>query len=109
MTISDFGNNNGLVVGPELAGWRDLDINAVPVTVAINGAVVGSATSADMLDGPFGAAAFLFGAMAARGIPLRAGQWISSGAVTGVHRVAPGDRVMARFGDTLKVECTISA
>jgi 2-keto-4-pentenoate hydratase len=108
VTISDYGNNNGLVVGPELTGWRELDINAVPVEVLINGASVGAATSATMLDGPFGAARFLFEAMAARGIALRAGQWISSGAVTGVHRVSVSDRVEARFGDLLKVECTIS-
>ena len=109
VTISDYGNNNGLVVGPELTGWRAIDINAVPVEVLINGVSVGAATSATMLDGPFGAARFLFEAMADRGIALQAGQWISSGAVTGVHRVAVSDRVEARFGDMLNVECTISA
>lgn len=109
VTIADYGNNNGLVVGPELDGWRDGDINAVPVEVFVNGESVGAATTAAMLDGPFGAAAFLFASLAARGIKLAAGQWISSGAVTGVHRVAVGDRVEARFGAAQKVECTISA
>ena len=109
VTISDYGNNNGLVIGPELDGWRDRDINAVPVEVVVNGESVGAATTAAMLDGPFGAAAFLFASLAARGIALPAGHWISSGAVTGVHRVAVGDRVSARFGSAQRVECTISA
>ena len=46
-----------------------------------------------MLDGPFGAACFLFNHLARRGIAVPPGTWISSGAVTGVHRVAIGDHV----------------
>jgi 2-keto-4-pentenoate hydratase len=108
-TISDFGNNNGLVVGAEAAGWREHDINHWPVELWINDACVGAATSATMLDGPFGAARYLFEHMAARGITLRAGQWISSGAVTGVHQIAIGDRVEATFDGRFAVTCTIRA
>lgn len=108
VTISDFGNNNGLVIGSELTGWRDMDLDGVGVTLAINGATVGSATTATMLDGPFGAARFLFELMAERGISLPEGSWISSGAVTGVHPVRVGDHVIARFGDTQSVMCTIA-
>lgn len=109
VTVSDFGNNNGLVVGPEVADWRDLDLLAWPVQLTINGETVGQATAATMLDGPFGAVRFLLEHMAARGAPLAAGQWVSTGAVTGVHRVAVGDRVEARFDDRLSVECMIKA
>lgn len=109
VTISDFGNNNGLVVGAAIDGWRDLDLINWPVELRINGAIAGAATAADMLDGPFGAARFLFELMAARGIALAPGQWISTGAVTGVHKVAIGDRIEARFDDRLGVECTIKA
>jgi len=109
VVISDFGNNNGLVIGPEATGWRTDDINNWPVELWINDARVGAATSATMLDGPFGAARFLFELMAARGIALLPGQWISSGAVTGVHRVAIGDRIVARFADGLSVGCEIAA
>ena len=109
VTISDFGNNNGLVVGPTVAGWREVDLDQWPVALSINGVEVGAATTATMLDGPFGAARFLFEAMAARGVALAAGQWISTGAVTGVHPVAVGDRVEAMFDGRLAVDCTIEA
>lgn len=108
-TISDFGNNNGLVVGAEAEGWRDGDINAWPIELWINDDRIGAATSATMLDGPFGAARYLFEHMAARGIALTPGQWISSGAVTGVHEVAIGDRVEAKFDGRFAVTCTIKA
>lgn len=62
-----------------------------------------------MLDGPFGAARFLFEALATRGIPLSPGPWISTGAVTGIHPVAIGDRVEATFDGRLAVGCTIKA
>jgi len=109
VTISDFGNNNGLVIGAAIPDWRNADIDVWPLAVAIDGAVIGSGKAADMLDGPIGAARFLFELMAERGIALRPGQWISSGAVTGVHAVRIGERIEARFGADLIVECMIKA
>ncbi len=109
VTISDFGNNNGLVIGPAVHGWRTTDLLGWPVELMINGILIGAGMASTMLDGPFGAARFLFELMAERGIALKPGQWISTGAVTGVHPVAVGDRVQARFDARLTVECAIEA
>lgn len=109
VTVSDFGNNNGLVIGGAIADWDRQDINAWPVELIINDQVIGTGSGAAMLDGPFGAAAFLFNLAAARGIALAPGQWISSGAVTGVHPVEVGDRVTATFKGDRSVSCRIAA
>ena len=109
VTISDFGNNNGLVIGAEVPDWRDTDLLCWPVELWINDARIGAAIAADMLDGPFGAVAFLAGHLAARDKPLVVGQWVSTGAVTGVHPVAVGDRVEARFDGSYRLACTIKA
>jgi 2-keto-4-pentenoate hydratase len=109
VTVSDFGNNNGLVIGAPIPGWRDDRFESWPVELIINGEVAGRGQAVDMLDGAIGAARFLFEAMAARGITLEPGQWISSGAVTGVHPVAVGDRIEARFDGRMSVACTIAA
>ena len=109
VTVSDFGNNNGLVIGEPIAGWGDDSFESWPVELSINGEVAGRGQAVDMLDGAIGAARFLFEAMAERGIALEAGQWISSGAVTGVHPVRPGDSVEARFDGRRRVTCTIAA
>ena len=37
VTASDFGNNAGLVTGPELPDWRGRDLAAVTASVAIDG------------------------------------------------------------------------
>lgn len=109
VTASDFGNNAGLVLGRKLARWREIDVNAIPVATLIDGAVAGEATTATMLDGPFGAVRFLLAHLAARGIDARDGFWVSSGAVTGVHPVQPGQDVVARFGDHGEVRCRVVA
>ena len=105
--ISDFGNNNGLVIGPEIPDWRSSGFEDWTVTTRIDGKVVGTGNAASFPDGAIGAAKFLLELMAARGIQLEAGQWISSGAVTGVHDARPGQRVEAAFGGRSSVACQL--
>ncbi len=108
VTIADHGNNAGLLLGPVVDRdcWAQLD--KVEVVLAIDGNEVGRATTATMLDGPFGAARFLIGNLASRGIALESGWWISSGAITGVHEIAPGSTATAQFDGIGSVEAVIA-
>ncbi|WP_338447102.1 fumarylacetoacetate hydrolase family protein [Pelagerythrobacter marensis] len=109
VTVSDHGNNAGLVLGRPLdrEAWDDL--SSIGVALEVNGEVVGEATTATMLDGPFGAVRFLLANLADRGIAPAAGWWVSSGAITGVHEVVPGDAVVARFSGIGEVAAGIAA
>lgn len=107
VTASDFGNNAGLVMGPELVDWPAVDLCAIPVRTAIDGATVGEATAATMLDGPFGAVRFLLANLVERGIDWANGIWISTGAITGVHPIDVGQTAVATFGDFGEVACRI--
>ena len=107
--ISDFGNNNGLVIGAEVPDWRSSGFEDWEVTTRISGAVAGTGRASSFPSGAIGAAQFLFELMAARGIALLPGQWISSGAVSGVHDAAAGDLVEASFGERLTVTCRLEA
>ena len=109
VTVSDFGNNIGIIIGAAVTGWRDMDLCAIPVRTDIDGACVGADSAANMLDGPWGAVRFLLANLAARGFDQSGGLWVSSGAITGVHVVRPGQRVRAEFGDIGALECTIEA
>lgn len=104
--ISDFGNNNGLVIGAAVPDWRESGFEDMTVETVIDGRSAGTGTARAFPDGAIGSARFLFELMAERGIALRAGQWISSGAVTGVHDAKPGQRIEARFGDQV-VRCVL--
>ena len=107
--ISDFGNNNGLVVGREIDDWRASGFDEWPVSTWIDGVEVGTGRASAFPGGSIGSARFLFELMARRGITLEPGQWISSGAVTGVHDALPGQMVEARFGADLVVACSLTA
>jgi 2-keto-4-pentenoate hydratase len=96
--VSDFGNNAGLVVGPEIAGWRALSPNALKARVTIDGVLVGEGGLGVLPDGPIEALQFLIDKCRERGVALRAGAWVSTGAITGVHEAAPGAKARADFG-----------
>lgn len=109
VTISDFGNNNGLLIGPAIADFGDADLTGQTVSLSIDGAVVGTGQAAAFPDGIVGALRFLLENLAQRAIPLPAGTWVSSGAITGVHPVRVGQHVTADFGPFGRVGCVIEA
>ncbi|MCG6120888.1 MAG: 2-keto-4-pentenoate hydratase [Blastomonas sp.] len=109
VTVSDFGNNAGLVQGPALEGWRDLDLCAILVRSEIDGTVVGTATAANMLDGPYGAVRFLLTNLIGRGMDVSNGLWVSTGAITGVHEIGIGQAFTAVFEGCGDVRCRVVA
>lgn len=88
--ICDFGNNAGVIVGPEINNWRELDLSNIEVSVKIANDTVGTAHTKPGLDGPLGAVAYLIEHLAKRGHKLEAGTYISSGAITGAHQTTIG-------------------
>ncbi len=109
VTISDFGNNAGLVLGPEIHDWRASGYETAPVSVSLNDEEVGAGTAAAMMDGPIGAVRFLLETAAERSLPLSAGMLISTGAVTGVHEAAVGAKATVTFGGTVRLSCRLVA
>ena len=107
--ISDFGNNNGLIMGPAVSDWRESGFADWEVVTKIDGAEAGRGCASAFPDGPIGSVRFLLENLVARGIRVPAGTWVSTGAVTGVHTVGAGQRVTARFGPDHHLECTIEA
>lgn len=101
--ISDFGNNNGIIVGHEIVGWRDMPLEAMTSRTSVNGAVVGEGSAAKVADGPMAALAFLIENLASRGITLHAGDYVSTGMTTGIHPVVAGDRVIFEFVGGLRI------
>lgn len=107
--VSDFGNNNGLVIGAAIPDWQTSGFEDWSVTTLIDGGDVGTGRACAFPDGAIGSVRFLFELMAHRGIALKPGQWISSGAVTGVHDSGPGQTVEACFGERFGVRCRLVA
>lgn len=108
VTISDFGNNNGLLVGARVPNWRRAGVDDWLVSLSVNGQVAGTGRASAFADGPLGSVRFLLENLAERGIPAEEGILISTGAVTGVHEVGAGARICTRFGEDFAIECAIN-
>jgi 2-keto-4-pentenoate hydratase len=88
--ISDFGNNSGLVIGSRLDSALIAEPDQLIFETKIDGRTVGFASAAALPGGPLEALRFVLGHLAERGRSLCAGQWVSTGAITGVHQILPG-------------------
>ena len=94
--VSDFGNNAGIFVGPELTDWRAA-LDGVVVETVIDGVSVGTGGSPSLQGGALESVRFLLGHCAKRGRPLTQGMLVSTGAVTGVHRIYAGSEFTCDF------------
>ncbi|TRW16733.1 2-keto-4-pentenoate hydratase [Glacieibacterium frigidum] len=105
VTISDFGNNHGLIVGPAIDNWRAAGLDDWEVAVEIDGAPAGTGRARSFPDGIIGSVRFLLTVLARRGIAVPDGLLVSTGAISGVHQVHVGQSAIARFGaETLTCE-----
>ncbi|GGI84480.1 2-keto-4-pentenoate hydratase [Polymorphobacter multimanifer] len=109
VTVSDFGNNNGIILGAEIADWAAADIDHWPIALEIDGQTVGRGIAADFPDGTLGSVRFLLELLARRGIAVPPGTLVSTGAITGVHAIAPGQSATARFGTDHALDCHIKS
>lgn len=100
--ISDFGNNWGVVVGSALTGWRSL--HEVAAVTFIDEEFVGRGVTS-LRHGPLAALAFTLANCARRGRPLQAGAVITTGMITGVHEIRPGQRSLHVFEGLGEVGC----
>lgn len=88
--ICDFGNNAGVIIGPQISNWQDLELSTIDVSVKIGDDIVGAANTKPGLDGPLGAVAYLIEHLSERGHKIEAGTYISTGAITGAHQTSIG-------------------
>lgn len=109
VVISAYGNNAGLFVGPAIPGWRDREPATLTCATFVNGEQVGTGVASSLEGGPAGCFAWLLGQAASRGYPLKAGDFVTTGQLSGIHDVVAGDTALIDFGPLGQVRCTVSA
>jgi 2-keto-4-pentenoate hydratase len=105
IVASDFGNNDGQILGPVVENWRDIAWEDMPSETFINGVSVGKGGAFSIPGSPLAALAFLLGHVASRGRPLKKGMLVTTGASTGIHDIAAGDTSRVDFGPFGSVAC----
>lgn len=103
VTISDFGNNNGLIIGQELPGWASSKLEDWSVETIINGKSFGTATP----PGPMLSFRFVLENAARRGMPLKKGMAITTGAITGVHQAYSGQTSTVTCSKTYDIDMVL--
>ena len=105
VVTSDFGNNAGLLLGAEIVDWQTRPLESMNCETRIDGNVVGRGSAAHVSGGPLTALAFALRVNARRGRPLRAGDFVSTGAATGVHSIQAGQSAEAIFTGLGSLRC----
>ena len=105
VVVADFGNNAGLILGREIPDWTQQPDEALRCETLIDGEVVGRGGAASISGGLLGALAFALGRCARRGLPLKAGMLVTTGAATGIHDIVAGQRSELRFGPWGSLHC----
>lgn len=105
VVVSDFGNNAGLVLGPEIADWRRHDEAGLVCETFVDEISVGRGGAASVPGGLGAALAFALGRCARRGLPLRAGMLVTTGAATGIHDILAGQSARIHFGAAGDLRC----
>ncbi len=109
VVVSDFGNNNGLVMGAEIPGWAERSDASLTCTTSIDGRPVGKGGATTLPGGLRAAFAFALSRSARRGRPLKAGDLIATGNATGIHDILPGQQALIEFDGHGSIECVAAA
>lgn len=96
-TVSDFGNNRGLIVGGEISDWQARDWHDLEVEILVDGASIGRASGPVIPGTPLTALRFMLGHLSGRGLPVPAGTFITTGAVVGINDRSPGFAARVEF------------
>jgi 2-keto-4-pentenoate hydratase len=100
---ADFGNNNGLVLGPVLV---DGPSGAPPqLMCSIDGQLMGEGSAENLPGGMHHGLATALNILRDRRQPVRAGMVFATGAITGIHPIGPGQhcRVEVRGGPSVEL------
>jgi 2-keto-4-pentenoate hydratase len=94
--LADCLLNGALVLGPDLAQWKQLDIANLRVTAWVNGELVWQQTGGHPIGDPVGVAVALVNLLRQQG-GVKAGQVVTTGSCTRIRYLQPGDRFEVAF------------
>ena len=98
--------NTGLILGELLPGWRQTDLTALCVSLAVGGEIRVQRRGGNPAPDLLGTVLWLANHLPALTGGLRAGDVVITGSFTGLERAAPGQSVVARFADVCQVVVT---
>lgn len=105
--IADNAWNAGIVLGPALTEWRDLDLAKLHGTVMINGETTGEGHGRDVLGHPLEALRWLANMITAQGKDIEKGMVVMTGTMIATQFVKPGDELTFMVDELGAVEISV--
>ncbi len=105
--IADSGNSGGAVIGPEILGWRDRDLQATAITLRLDGSPPVRTYSGSWWRDPLDVLTWLVNCLSQRNMGLAAGMFVLTGSVTEPQPLHPGICASALFEDVGEVRACI--
>ena len=105
VVVSDFGNNNGLIMGAEIPRWSSIAETSLTCQTFIDDRQVGQGGATTLPGGLRAAFAFALSRSARRGRPLKAGELIATGNATGIHDIVAGQHARIQFNGHGDIVC----
>lgn len=96
-TVADNGSSAFFVLGTHKRAPGEIDLAGCEMSLTANGVSASSGTGAACLGHPLNAAAWLARTLSARGVPLRAGDVLMTGALGPMLTLEPGMTVQAQI------------
>lgn len=97
------------ILGPAATDWKDFDYLNESIKVTLNGEAIDSGFGRNVLGDPRVALAWLVNELSSIGMPMKAGQFVTTGTCRVPVKVQAGDAVHADFGKLGQVGCSFSA
>lgn len=96
--LADGAGCGTIIYGPAITDWRQRDIAGQEVTLLIDGKPRRTGTAAAALDHPMVPLTWLADELSRTGVGMKAGQFISTGTLTGMLAPKAGETHVADFG-----------
>jgi len=87
----------GVVLGPEVADWRRLDLTSTPALLIWNGEVIDQGVTGAAMGHPFEGLAWLANLLASRGRAMQAGEIVITGSALRTRFPEAGDQITYRI------------
>lgn len=107
--VAEGGPEQLLVIGPAATDWSSLPLDALPVTLTVDGQEAAVGSSGHVMAGPASVLVWLANHAARRGEGLRRGQICNTGMCAPVFFASPGQRVQADFGPLGRLALDLAA
>ncbi|MGF1459999.1 MAG: 2-keto-4-pentenoate hydratase [Leptolyngbyaceae cyanobacterium] len=102
--IADHGGNYSFVYAPAVPNWQQLDLSTCIVRALFDGQLAATKTGANVVGNPLNSLTWLANHLAQRGLMIKAGDWVTTGAAIGPLSTDLGVTVTADFGNLGIVE-----